>query len=125
MIAGIGTDLVLVHRIEKVLNRFPERFPNRILAKEERAEYEKCREPAIFLAKRFAIKEAAAKALGSGIRHGVQFIDFIVTHTGEGQPQLIFTGYALEIAKEKNIKGFHVSVTDDIPYVLAFVVLEH
>ena len=124
MIVGIGTDLIQVHRIERVLKRFPERFAKRILAEEETAEYEACRNRAVFLAKRFAVKEAAAKALGTGIRHGVQFIDFIVMHNGEGQPQLVFTGCALEIAKSKNVRGFHVSVTDDMPYVRAFVVLE-
>lgn len=124
MIIGIGTDLVQIPRIEKVYKRFPNRFAARLLAEEEREAYQQCRVPAVFLAKRFAIKEAAAKALGFGIRHGIQFVDFIVTHNGDGQPQLTLTGRALEFAKEKNIQRFHVSVSDDAPHVLAFVVME-
>ena len=124
MIVGIGTDFIQVPRIAKVLERFPERFAKRILAAEEYVEYSACLDRAVFLAKRFAIKEAAAKALGYGIRDGIQFIDFRVKHTEKGQPQLILTGRALEIATQQHICGFHVSVTDDKPYVLAFVVLE-
>lgn len=124
MIVGIGTDLVHLPRIEKVFNRFPTRFMKRILAEAEYVAYEACQNQVVFLAKRFAIKEAAAKALGCGFRDGVQFIDFMVTHTKAGQPQLRLTGRALEKATEKQITGFHVSVTDEGSYVLAFVVYD-
>ncbi len=124
MIVGIGTDLVSIARIERLYQRHPERFVQRILASSELAAfYSSCNKPA-FLAKRFAVKEAAAKALGLGIRSGLTFRDFRVHRDPKGQPVLSLEGKASRIAKSKKIQALHLSISDERTHALAFVVLE-
>lgn len=121
MIIGIGTDLVKVSRMHASLQRWGQRFAERILSVEELQEFKPG--DAAFLAKRFASKEAAAKALGTGIRDGIRLKDIFISHSDLGQPQLVFQGVALETVKNKGINHSHISISDEKDYALAFVVL--
>lgn len=123
-IAGIGTDIVGIARIRQVHERHPQRFAKRILHLTELDEYAQHPDPAIFLAKRFAVKEAAAKALGTGMRNGVCFTDFSVDHSPLGQPELVCTGCARELMDVRGIRDTHLSLSDETEFVVAFVVLE-
>ncbi len=95
MIFGIGTDIVSVSRIESALTRHGEAFARRILAEEEFADYATQAHPARFLAKRFAAKEALAKASGQGLRHPVTLHNIAVGHDALGKPALTF-GHELQ-----------------------------
>ena len=94
MIFGIGTDIVRVTRMQRSLERYGQRFAERILAAEELAEFSLEARKAHFLAKRFAAKEAAAKAMGTGFRDGLALRHIAVGHDALGKPQLIFSGKA-------------------------------
>lgn len=122
-IAGIGTDLVYIPRITKLLTRFSVRFPERILHPDERAEYAQSNQKAAFLAKRFAAKEALAKALGTGIARGVQFHDFIIHKDQLGRPQVKLLGIAKQFADSAGIYNIQLSITDERKYAMAFAVL--
>lgn len=124
MIAGVGTDIVQVARIEQSVEQFGDDFALRILCDEEYIEYQQSKKQAHFLAKRFAIKEAASKALGTGFRQGLSWQHICVTHTSLGAPQLLFYHKAAERALDLSITANHVSVADERDYVVAFVVLE-
>jgi len=124
MIAGTGIDLVQVSRVKKILNRQGHRFSERILTKPEIDSLNKTRYPEKFLAKRYAAKEAAAKALGTGIADGVSFQDFQINHDEQGAPLLEVTGRAAELATLKNINKWHISITDESKYAIAMVVAE-
>ncbi len=123
-IFGIGADLVRVDRIRGLLARHPERFPARILHAAERAELAGQGDAAAFLARRFAAKEAAAKALGTGIADGVRFDDFQVDHHPGGRPRLRCHGRAAELLERHGITACHLSLSDDGGYALAWVILE-
>lgn len=123
MIKGIGTDLVEIARIERGLTRWGEKFAKRILASDELIEFRGKKTPANFLAKRFAVKEAAAKALGTGMRQGVHFRQISVRHHESGAPILVFSDTAQTVADQLGVKDCHVSITDERRYALAFVVL--
>lgn len=124
MIAGIGIDLATISRVEKVHARFGERFARRILNEKELQSYSDhaCQER--FLTKRFAVKEAAVKALGTGERSGVLLKDFYIEHDDLGKPLLRVSGAAAERCTAQGIDGFWVSLTDEGDTVAAFVVLE-
>ncbi len=124
MIIGIGCDLVQVCRVKKILNRQGYRFSERILTRVEIDSLEQTRYPEKFLAKRYAAKEAAAKALGTGIAEGVSFQDFQIEHDELGAPQLLVTGCAAKLADQKNIKRWHISITDEKKYAIAMVIAE-
>jgi holo-[acyl-carrier protein] synthase len=124
MIYGIGTDLVNIKRIEDALFRFGDRFLHRILSEEEVAEYAQSSQPARFVAKRFAAKEAFSKAFGTGIGEAVGWHDVSVTHDALGKP-LIRTSDALaEKLSAQRITQTHLSITDETDQALAFVVIE-
>lgn len=122
-IVGIGTDLVHIPRIEQIYARFGARFADRILHPDERTEFNQSKQPVSFLAKRFAAKEALAKALGTGIAHGVQFHDFIIRKDARGQPQVTLEGGAKRHAAQHPVTAVHLSISDEREYALAFVVL--
>ncbi|OOE35284.1 holo-ACP synthase [Salinivibrio kushneri] len=122
-IAGIGTDIVEVARVERVLARQP-RFAARILTESEQANLACHHAPGRFLAKRFAAKEAAAKALGTGIADGVTFHDFTITNQVSGQPTLHFSGRAAELAQARGIAHYWLTLSDEKAYAIAHVVLE-
>lgn len=123
MIYGIGTDIVQVSRIRDSLDRFGERFARRILAEREWARYQSAGQPEHFLAKRFAAKEAAAKALGTGFRDGLGLRDFVIVNDPRGRPELEFQGRAQELVEALGIGARFVSISDERDYAVAFVTL--
>ncbi len=129
MILGIGSDLVDMRRVEAVLLRRGERFLRRVFTQGERETANGRGDPVPTYAKRFAAKEACAKALGSGIwRHGVHFTDIEVANDGNGKPVILLTGAALAWLQAMTPAGkrasVHLSLTDEPPYAQAFVVIE-
>ncbi|WP_091738160.1 holo-ACP synthase [Phenylobacterium immobile] len=128
MILGIGSDLSDIRRVQASLDRFGERFTNRVYTDLERARSERKTDRAASYAKRFAAKEACAKALGTGIRHGVFWRDMGVINLRSGQPTMALTGGALARLQQLTPEGMkaviHLSLTDDHPYAQAFVVIE-
>ncbi|HEX5867684.1 MAG TPA: holo-ACP synthase [Beijerinckiaceae bacterium] len=128
MILGIGSDLCDIRRIERSLERFGTRFTHRIFTAGERARSERRAAAAASYARRFAAKEACAKALGTGLRAGVFWRDMEVVNLASGRPTLRLTGGALERLQAMLPPGHqaivHVSLTDDPPLAQAFVVIE-
>ena len=123
MIFGIGTDIVNVARIAKSIERHGNKFATRILTDDEYQAYCEVVQPASFLAKRFAAKEAAAKAFGTGFRDGLSLRDIAVSHDALGKPVLVFHGYGLQLKTDLGIGDAHVSLSDEQDNALAFVVL--
>lgn len=128
MIIGIGSDLSDIRRVAQTLEKFGERFTNRIYTEIERTRSERKADRAASYAKRFAAKEACAKALGTGIRAGVFWRDMGVVNMRSGQPTMALTGGALERLQAMTPAGhkavIHLSLTDDHPYAQAFVIIE-
>lgn len=132
MIIGIGNDLANIERIKKSIEKFGQRFINKIFSEEEQTELSKrqkisAHEYACSAARRFAAKEACSKALGTGFRQGVFWPDLIITHTPTGKPELRLRGNAAKhLATLSNDKPcrLHVTMTDDYPWAQAFVIIE-
>jgi len=124
MIFGIGTDIVRVERIQADLERFGERFAERILTAAEMQEFRGNASKPNFLARRFAAKEAAVKAMGTGFSNGIQLHDIEVTHDPQGKPLLNFHGRAQQFLHEKRITVAHISLADEQDNAVAFVTLE-
>ncbi len=124
MIFGIGTDIVRVGRIRDDLSRFGDRFAERILTARELLEFHQNVNKANFLARRFAAKEAAVKAMGTGFSNGVQLHDIEVTHDAQGKPMLAFHGRAREFMQERSVAVAHISLADEQDHAVAFVTLE-
>ncbi|MFL5208390.1 MAG: holo-ACP synthase [Microvirga sp.] len=128
MILGLGSDLSDIRRIQASLDRFGARFTNRIFTDLERARSERKADAAASYAKRFAAKEACAKALGTGMRRGVFWRDMEVVNLPGGRPTMRLTGGALERLAAITPPGceaiVHVSLTDDPPLAQAFVIIE-
>ncbi|KUF11023.1 holo-ACP synthase [Pseudoponticoccus marisrubri] len=128
MILGIGTDLANIERIERTLERFGDRFRNRVFTETEQAKAERRADVAGTYAKRWAAKEACSKALGTGLRMGIAWKDMSVTNLRSGQPVMHVTGWAQERLAAMTPAGFeaiiHVTLTDDHPWAQAFVVIE-
>lgn len=127
MIIGIGSDLTDIRRIEKTLERFGDRFIQRTFTPLEIRKSEGRRLRAPSYAKRFAAKEACAKALGTGLRHGVFWRDMGVINLPSGKPTMALTGGALERLKKITPPGMvaqiDLSITDEYPLAQAFVVI--
>ncbi len=129
MIIGLGSDIMDIRRIEATIARFGDRFLDRIFTPAERAKAERRTEKirAATYAKRYAAKEAAAKALGTGFRQGVFWRDLGVVNLSSGQPTLRMTGGAAERLKAITPPGHlaHVALTmtDEFPYAQAMVVI--
>jgi len=123
MIFGIGTDILQISRIESSLARTP-RLPERILTPTELEKFRASRQPAVFLAKRFAAKEAAVKALGTGIGRGISWQHFETSHDDWGKPLLTLNGAAQARAEQRGIAAMHLSYSDEQEYVVAFVIAE-
>lgn len=121
MIFGIGTDIVQVSRIQKSLDRYGELFARRILAEAELEDFRRTLHPARFLARRFAAKEALAKAFGTGFTDGLSFQDIAVTHDAAGKPMLALAGRAVELQREMGIGEDFISISDEREYAVAFV----
>jgi holo-[acyl-carrier protein] synthase len=124
MIYGVGQDLVEIARIERVLTRFGERFARRILCAPELARFHSHRQPAAFLAKRFAAKEAFTKALGTGIHAPANWHGVWVVNLKSGKPQLEFSDELQMLLKQRQIRRSHLSLTDEREIAAATVILE-
>lgn len=124
MIQGIGSDLVAIERMAAVFARHGERLAERLLAEHEIAELAKAEDKPRFLAKRFAAKEALAKALGTGVRGPVLFPAMGVIHDALGKPSFSFASALTVWLAERGVARVHLSVSDERDYALAFVVVE-
>ena len=124
MIYGIGTDIVEVARIEESLARFGDAFARRILTEAEWLEYTQSQVKARFLAKRFAAKEAAGKALGTGLRTPATMQAIGVTHDDLGKPFLLLSDDLQAWVEARGIRFMHLSISDEKALAAAFVVLE-
>lgn len=123
MIYGIGTDICAVARIQAGLARFGEKFARRILAPAELEGFRRSGLPAHYLAKRFAAKEAAVKAMGTGFRDGITLSQIAVNNDPHGRPELVFSGRAAQVCGERGIGEAHLSLADERDYAIAFVTL--
>lgn len=125
MILGLGIDVIEVKRVEASLARFPDRFEKRVFTEAER-EYCRARKAkaAESFALRWAAKEAVAKAMGTGIRGGVDFADIEVAADRLGRPSIRLHGGAAAAAKKRGIATFHVSLTHEGDLAVAFAVAE-
>ncbi|PAU75745.1 holo-ACP synthase [Halomonas salipaludis] len=124
MILGIGNDLARIDRFTAGMARHGERFAQRLLGPSELARFHHHPQPAAFLAKRFAAKEAFLKALGTGLRHGMRWTEIEVVNDTLGRPSLSLAGRAREQAQAAGVVTLHLSLSDDDGLALAFVVLE-
>ncbi len=124
MIYGVGTDLIEVARIARALERHGERFAERILCGSELARYRAHLKPAHFLAKRFAAKEAFAKALGTGIHAPANWHGVWVVNEQSGQPHLAFSAALAELLAKRGVRRAHVSLSDEREMASATVILE-
>ncbi|MBU3032808.1 holo-ACP synthase [Tritonibacter mobilis] len=128
MILGIGTDLANIERIQGVLDRFGDRFRNRVFTEVEQAKSERRLDVAGTYAKRWAAKEACSKALGTGLRMGIAWRDMSVSNLRSGQPVMHVTGWAKERLDQMTPAGheavIHVTLTDDHPWAHAMVLIE-
>ena len=128
MIVGIGTDLTDIRRIARTLERWGDRFVQRCFTEVEQAKSDRRRQRAASYAKRWAAKEACSKALGTGLRMGVNWREMGVVNLRTGQPTMLLTGGAAERLRGLIPEGMeariHVTITDDGPYAQAFVMIE-
>lgn len=127
MIIGLGNDLIDIRRIEQTLERYGDRFVDRIFTEVERARSDRRNQRAASYAKRFAAKEACSKALGTGIRKGVFWRDMGVVNLPSGRPTLELTGGAaaqLEmITPQGHSARIDLTITDDFPLAQAIVII--
>lgn len=124
MIIGIGVDIAETIRFEKLYARFGDRVARRLLTDHELSEFSKRNCPASYLATRFAAKEAAAKALGTGFGEEVGYKSIEVGNDGNGKPLLRFFRRATILVEQKQVSNVLVSISDEKHYVVAMVVLE-
>lgn len=124
MIYGIGTDITHLNRIEAAVNRHPKRFAEKLLSTIELQQFATAKNPNNFLAKRWAAKEAFAKACGTGIRTPVLFPNISITNDALGKPQIQTHGELTSWLEKRQITHAHVSLSDDIGITMAFVILE-
>lgn len=123
-ILGLGTDIVEIARIDTVVACSGDRLARRVLSEREWQQYQRHAQPVRFLAKRFAVKEAAAKALGTGMRQGVAFAHIEVFSDDLGKPCLRFLARAAELAGRIGVTRMHVTIADERHYACATVILE-
>ncbi|MBD1555347.1 holo-ACP synthase [Vibrio sp. S9_S30] len=123
-IVGLGTDIAEIDRFDRSLSKLGEAFAKRILTECELVKFHATNQPARFLAKRFAAKEAASKALGTGIAKGVTFHDFTVSNDANGKPVLSLHNQALAYATSAGVMHIHLSISDERHYAVATVIFE-
>ena len=124
MIYGVGTDVVEIGRIEKALERWGERFAERILCAPELSRFRSHRQPVSYLAKRFAAKEAFTKALGTGIKAPANWHGVWVTNHRSGKPELEFSAPLKKDLSRRGISRAHLSLSDERGIAVATVILE-
>jgi holo-[acyl-carrier protein] synthase len=122
-VVGIGTDIIEISRIDKMVVNVRDKLALRVLTPIEYEKYQSLKNPALYLAKRWAGKEAASKALGTGIANGVSFQHFEIKSLPSGQPQLVLSHRAEDLAIALGAKTWHISLSDETLYATAFVVL--
>ncbi len=123
MIFGIGTDIVEVNRMTELLDK-ESPLPKRVLTSQEMEDFKASKDPAAFLAKRFASKEAIVKAMGTGIGNGISWRHFEVYHDELGKPLVRCYEEALRFFEKHEISNCHLSVSDERAYAIAYVLLE-
>ena len=128
MILGVGTDLVNIERIRKVLDRFGERFEKRVFSNQEIQRSRRKHDSSSSYAKRWAAKEACSKALGIGLRMGISWKEMHIVNLTSGKPELVIEGKAKDFLKSITPKGYtpkiNVSLSDDFPWAQATVIIE-
>lgn len=124
MILGMGTDIIEIQRLESVLKRTGDSFAQRILTPAEMYQFHNNKQPVRLLAKRFAVKESVAKALGTGIGRGVSWQDIEVYHDDMGKPHVKLTSGAAERLAHLGATICHVSISDEKHYATAFSIIE-
>jgi holo-[acyl-carrier protein] synthase len=124
VIYGLGTDVVEIHRIEKALERWGDRFAEKVLVASELARFRAHRLRANYLAKRFAAKEAFVKALGTGIRSPANWHGVWVTNLKSGKPVLNFSDPLSKLLQSRGVTGTHLSLSDEKGIAFATVILE-
>ena len=124
MILGIGVDVVEVERVGRMLERYGERFARRVLAPSEWPGYRASANPQLFIASRFAAKEAFAKAFGTGLRASVLLTHIGVTHDALGRPTLLLSPELQALSDDRGIGAHHITLSHERSIALAFVVLE-
>ena len=128
MILGVGTDLVNIERIRKVLDRFGERFEKRVFSNQEIQRSRRKYDSSSSYAKRWAAKEACSKALGIGLRMGISWKEMHVVNLPSGKPEIVLEGKAKDFLIAMTPKGctpkINVSLTDDFPWAKATVIIE-
>jgi holo-[acyl-carrier protein] synthase len=124
MIYGVGQDLVEIARIQRALDRFGERFAKRVLCEPELTRFRRHKQPAAYVAKRFAAKEAFCKALGTGIHAPANWHGVWVINLRSGKPELEFTPALKGLLEQRRIRRAHLSLTDERAFAAATVILE-
>ncbi len=124
MIFGVGTDIVELSRVQATYDRFGEKFAQRILMDEEMDLYRRSKRRVRFLAMRFAGKEAAVKAMGTGFAHGVWLRDVGIINNDWGRPLLVWSERGRRVCERLGIGDGHVSLTDEAGLILAFAIVE-
>ena len=124
MIVGTGIDMVYVPRVEKVYSERGQRFASHVLHDKEMPAFEESKFKARLLAKRFAVKEAATKALGTGQAQNVLLRHFYVLHNEHGKPELYADEEAKVLCEKLGVNAMHVSISDENEYAIAHVILE-
>jgi holo-[acyl-carrier protein] synthase len=122
-VIGIGTDIVEVARVESVWRRHPERFRRRILTADERQECDRAPEPWRYIAKRYAAKEAIAKAFGTGIGRELGFQDITIARQASGAPRVNLSTEAAALLARRGGREVLVSISDERLYAVAFAVM--
>lgn len=123
-IVGLGTDIVEIDRIAAQVDRLGDKLARRVLTDAELAIFQGSSQPARYLAKRFAAKEAAAKALGTGIGRGVSFQHIHIGNNVDGAPTIAFSEGAAARMQQLNAVVGHISIADEKRYAVATVILE-
>ncbi|MGL9769216.1 MAG: holo-ACP synthase [Sodalis sp. (in: enterobacteria)] len=123
-IIGIGTDIIDIGRVEAIVSRSGDRLAHRILTPDEWEQYQQHNQPVRFLARRFAVKEAASKALGTGIRNGMAFAQFEVCNDALGKPLMRLFNQAAVLANRLSVSAIHVTLADERNYTCATVIFE-
>jgi len=122
MITGIGTDIVEIARIEKLLQQFPDKFTSRVFTKYEQEKAKGKTDKAAYYAKRFAAKEAILKATGLGFADGISWQDMEISNDDKGKPLVNISGKLAKIISDNH--SVNLSLSDEKDYALAFVVIE-
>jgi len=127
-IFGLGTDIVNIKRLEKILKKNEDGFKSRIFSKSEILYCDKKKSPAPFYAKRYAAKEALSKALGTGIRKGINFKDIEIINNNFGKPSIKLKGTTANFLKKKiraKKYSIYLSLSDDLPWAQATVIISY